>query len=178
VYAYSLFMGSILTLVGSDELLLGDNHFTGSIPASLEDAVSLEIISLFRNDLEGPLPSLSKLSNLKTLIFNNTLLEGSIPRGWGDLSRLEILDLSEMGKVNTTIPQSFTKLSRLTTLILDGTRIRGTIPESLGDMIALQSFFASQTEISGSIPTSVGLLPNLSKCINTKTEFRYFDDEL
>jgi Leucine-rich repeat (LRR) protein len=154
---------SILTLVGSDELLLGGNQFTGSIPASLEDTVSLEIVSLFLNNLAGPLPSLSKLSNLKTLILNKTQLEGIIPTGWGDLSRLETLDLSEMGRVNSAIPQSFTKLSRLTTLILDGTPISSTIPKSLGEMGSLRLFYASQTDLSGSIPTSVGFLPNLSK---------------
>ncbi len=67
----------VVAAEGLTFLLLGNNRFTGSIPAALLSSKSLQVLTLFRNQLTGPL-DLSNASVLKLFAAFDNKLSGSI----------------------------------------------------------------------------------------------------
>lgn len=139
------------------------NGLSGSIPSSISSATSLKSILLNENFLTGSLPPLRGLTNLEHINLNKTMLEGIIPPDWGDLTRLESLDLSQLIGVTGVIPSSFSNLTSLKSWILDSTLIKGTFPEFFGNLVSLEYFSAFAVSFNGTVPTTIGLLENLGK---------------
>ena len=144
--------------------MLANNQLTGSIPTSLERATALQTLVLSLNPLSGNFPALTGMSKLKTISLDYSLLDESIPDGWGDLRQLETVVLSNMPFSKGELPSSFRNLTNLKLLDLRNSKFDGTLPEVLGDMTSLEYFYASGASFTGSIPTTVGLLTNLGKC--------------
>mmetsp|Transcript_24121 Transcript_24121/g.59009 ORF Transcript_24121/g.59009 Transcript_24121/m.59009 type:complete len:591 (+) Transcript_24121:744-2516(+) len=71
-----------------EELDLGNNFFTGEIPASFGDLTSAYHLGLEDNNLSGPLPD--TLSNMRQLYYlavhNNVGLTGTVPSTYSELS--------------------------------------------------------------------------------------------
>ena len=67
----------VVAAEGLTGLLLGDNRFTGSIPEALLSSKSLKVLTLFKNQLTGPL-DLSNASGLEVFAAFDNKLSGSI----------------------------------------------------------------------------------------------------
>ncbi|GLJ07386.1 hypothetical protein SUGI_0065780 [Cryptomeria japonica] len=72
---------SIANLTALEQLLLGNNNFTGSIP-DLSTLKNLKTLQLQNNQLTGDIPSsLQKLPMLNELFLQNNKLDGDVPPG-------------------------------------------------------------------------------------------------
>ncbi|RWW11375.1 hypothetical protein GW17_00025020 [Ensete ventricosum] len=86
-----LLPGSISRVSTLTELALSGNSISGKIP-DLSSLNSLETLDLGDNRLDSELPIVPK--GLVTIVLSKNLLAGEIPQQFGELDRLQHLDLS------------------------------------------------------------------------------------
>ncbi|CAM9303175.1 unnamed protein product [Ectocarpus sp. 13 AM-2016] len=132
-----------------EELILSSNKLDGPIPKELGDLTELKDITLFENNLTGPiLPELRNLGALKTLDLGGNKLIGPIPKQLGALTKLENLWLQNIA-LTGPIPPELRKLAALKALYLWNSQLSGTIPKELGSLRQLRQLWISNNQLSG-----------------------------
>ena len=148
----------------------------GSIPSELGGLKSLEILTLYNNELSGAIPeTLGGLSSLVHLDLAENKLSGQVPQSLGELTNLESLDLRDNG-LSGQIPESLGELKNLKFLDLSENSLSGQIPASLGELAkdkymddddeendmpgTLKSVYLSGNELTGCIPSGFRDLRN------------------
>nr|KYP67928.1 putative LRR receptor-like serine/threonine-protein kinase At4g08850 family [Cajanus cajan] len=126
---------------------LSSNYLNGSLPLSIANLTQVHELDVSRNDITGILdPRLfpdgsdspkSGLIGIRNLLFQDTLLGGTIP--------------NEIGNIRN-----------LTLLALDGNNFYGPIPPSLGNCTHLSILRMPENQLTGPIPPSIGKLTNLT----------------
>ncbi|RDY12805.1 LRR receptor-like serine/threonine-protein kinase GSO2, partial [Mucuna pruriens] len=99
--------------------------------------------------------------DLEVLMLRGSGIRDSLPRWFGQLSKLKILDLA-MNLFYGPIPSSFGNLLALTTLDLSDNQLHGSIPTTFGGLSSLGVLDLSNNHLNGSIPESIGQLGNLA----------------
>ncbi len=112
-------------------------------------------LDLGNNQLSGILPaSLSALTNLQYIVFNDNQLSGTIPASMSALTNLRWLILSS-NQLTGSIPASLSTLTNLTDLYLFSNQLTGSIPASLSTLTNLQKLYLSYNQLSGCYPASL-----------------------
>ncbi|CAI5487582.1 unnamed protein product [Closterium sp. Naga37s-1] len=171
------FLSSLHLLPNLHHLNLRWNQFLGPLPSNLTALVNLTFLDISLNMLSGSIPaSIAQLSLLNTLKLRGmslfrSALEGSIPASLFSLSRLTALDLSD-NALSGSIPDDISKLSQLKQLRLGWNVLHGPVPTAVGRLLLLEELdlsaaprvnqSASQDRLTGSIPSSLGLLSRLT----------------
>lgn len=170
--ASSLAEASIPTSVR--QLLLGDNHLSGTIPPQIGRLTSLSDVDLNINRLSGTLPSeLARLTMLRQIRLGENLLSGTLPPGLAALPLSSLsarvtrlsgtlpswnpsigsLDLSNTGLSGTLPPE----LSQLAIVLFDN-RLSGTVPpEMWRESLAYATLH--NNSLSGTLPTEIVRAP-------------------
>lgn len=115
------------------------------------------------NEIFGSIPEkFCMLSDLKVLSMKSNRLEGTMPECIGtQMTRLTTVDLSDNSLQN--IPDSIYNLRFLRVLDLSQNEIAGTISnELLPNLKSLTVANLASNQISGPIPASFDMLPDLS----------------
>ncbi|CAI8586562.1 unnamed protein product [Vicia faba] len=132
---------------------LRHNQITGTLP-NLSIFPSLTTIDLSFNTLSGKLPDEIPKS-LESLIFESNSLEGGVPKSFGNLCSLKLLDLSS-NKLSEDLTQILHNLSvgcakySLQELNLGSNQIIGTVPD-LSGLSALKNLYLSNNLLHGKI---------------------------
>ncbi|KAJ3107384.1 hypothetical protein HDU97_004266 [Phlyctochytrium planicorne] len=105
-------------------------------------------IDLGKNQLAGPIPSLSKLTNLQYLGLANNQFNGSIPEFIASMTSLRNLDLSD-NQFSGTIPSS---ISQIKDLEIIANELSGEIPPSIFDFRSLKEFRVNSNNLYGELP--------------------------
>lgn len=148
------------------QLHLEDNLIYGPIPSEISKLVSLTLLNLSSNKLNGSIPpNLSLMRKLERVFLANNSLSGEIPSTIGQIQHLGLLDLSR-NKLSGSIPDNFSNLTQLRRLLLYDNQLSGTIPPSLGKCVNLDILDLSHNKISGVIPAEVAALANLKLYLN------------
>ncbi|RDY11740.1 putative inactive leucine-rich repeat receptor-like protein kinase IMK2, partial [Mucuna pruriens] len=143
-------------------LVLDNNFFTGSIPASLGSLSELREISLSHNQFSGAIPNeIGSLSRLKTVDFSNNAFNGSLPASLSNVSSLTLLNL-ENNHLGNQIPEALGRLQNLSVLVLSRNQFSGHIPQSIGNISKLTQLDLSLNNLSGEIPVSFDNLSSLN----------------
>ncbi|KAF2312361.1 hypothetical protein GH714_034360 [Hevea brasiliensis] len=87
--------------------------------------------------------------------IEDTYMSGTLSLYLGNLSSLQLLDLSNLKDLKGPIPREFGKLSQLTYLFLDSNKLTGSIPMTFGYLSQMKKLYLSDNFISGSVPASV-----------------------
>eukprot|EP01042_Synura_sphagnicola_P003816 gene3816-4770_t len=173
------------------DVLLGGLLLTGTIPSRIGLATSLTNIELDSNNLYGTLPSsLGRLVNLQYLDISVNSISRSIPNTIVNLQSLSYLVLSG-NKLTGSVPSGLCTITSLNTLYVDNnpltcywncmstiasnnfppttsprTKICSGSTSSWGGVACnngnVVSILLSGLKLSGTIPTSIGLLSSLT----------------
>ncbi|CAA2998848.1 probable LRR receptor-like serine threonine-kinase At3g47570 [Olea europaea subsp. europaea] len=166
----------------SRHLDLGDNQFSGVLPASLSNASMLEIINLSdsignlssdlsylsvgRNEVHGSIPSdIENLVGLTRLIISDNNLEGPISFAFGKLTRLQELYL-DTNRFANLLPSSLGNLSLLNHIYLQKNNIHGSTPQSLSNCTNLLTLDLSHNNLIDSIPQEILMISTISISFN------------
>eukprot|EP01018_Ginkgo_biloba_P025025 Gb_02426 [translate_table: standard] len=141
-------------------VLFDSNSLTGGIPSTLDLVLTLEVVRLDRNLLEGPVPSISNLTNVSELHLSNNKLDGPLP----DLSALQSLayvDLSNNSFNSSKAPDWFTTIQTLTTLVMENGTLEDEIPSALFDLPQLQTVRLRHNLFNASLDMGNEISPQL-----------------
>lgn len=102
-----------LPLSHIESIDLGNNEFTGSIPAEVGQWNRLEYLSVNNNNLQGQIPmNIGMLTSLKTLKVNSNMLTGVVPASISNMINLKSLQLYE-NDLSGVFPESVLQLQNL-----------------------------------------------------------------
>ncbi|KAL3620820.1 hypothetical protein CASFOL_035732 [Castilleja foliolosa] len=136
------------------QINLSDNRLSGSLPLSISNFSSLEILLLSGNNFSGPVPpSIGGLHQAVKLDLSGNALTGEIPREITKCARLGYLDLSR-NNISGPIPGEITSIRILNYLNLSMNHLSGTIPQLITSMKGLTTADFSFNDLSGPIPES------------------------
>ncbi|KAL3504927.1 hypothetical protein ACH5RR_034768 [Cinchona calisaya] len=199
--SFNLFQGNLPSFIFSnltslETLLISDNQFDGTLSfATFANLSNLSDIDLSNNDLMLSSTIGNSFPELRYLNTSSNAFKGEIPYSYGNLTALEVLDLSNnflQGKIpinlrqnHTSLAQlilsgnnfheetmpSFSNMSNLAYLHLQNVGFGGTITGSLINLPILKVLDISQNNLSGSIPDWFHTFPNLAIILLSRNQF-------
>ncbi|KAM3294069.1 hypothetical protein ACQJBY_037151 [Aegilops geniculata] len=144
--------GSIPASVGKatklTELALAGNNISGEVPA-LDSLIKLEMLDLRDNELDGELPDMP--TALVTVLLSKNSFKGEIPEKFGQLKRLQHLDLS-FNFLEGSPPEELFDLPNISYLNLAANMLSGSLPSSLTCSSTLGFVDLSTNRITGNLP--------------------------
>uniref|UniRef100_A0A0D9X4C0 non-specific serine/threonine protein kinase n=1 Tax=Leersia perrieri TaxID=77586 RepID=A0A0D9X4C0_9ORYZ len=151
-------------------LNLSGNAFSGELPRSLLLLRRLLSLDISHNFFNSTFPELDGGNNgggiaklAASLVvfdaFSNCFL-GGIPRGIGELRRIEHLNLGG-SFFNGSIPGEIGRLRRLRFLNLAGNALSGRIPAVIGELTSLERLEIGYNSFDGGIPPELGKMTRL-----------------
>ncbi|KAG4177104.1 hypothetical protein ERO13_A11G294123v2, partial [Gossypium hirsutum] len=132
-------------------------------PISVNSTKSLVILDLSGNGFSSVPKSIFSLHFLLSFYLNENSLEGPIPDYFGNISFLEVLDLT-LNHLNSSIPNSLYSLNRLQFLSLSENQLQGTISSAIGNLSSITHLdLSSNFMLEGRLPTSLEYLCKLKE---------------
>eukprot|EP00540_Astrosyne_radiata_P023458 CAMPEP_0116840684 /NCGR_PEP_ID=MMETSP0418-20121206/10500_1 /TAXON_ID=1158023 /ORGANISM="Astrosyne radiata, Strain 13vi08-1A" /LENGTH=379 /DNA_ID=CAMNT_0004471015 /DNA_START=358 /DNA_END=1497 /DNA_ORIENTATION=+ len=156
--------GIIPTTVGRfsslEILTLGDNQeVTGTLPSEMGLMTKLTWLDLGNNKVRGTVPTdIGRLRGLRDFDLSFNQFNGTIPTELGNLRSLERLDLGHNYLSGPAVPTELGNCHGLLAFgVFGNTGLYGRMESILHILpTGLGIFFAGQTGIGGSIPTTIG----------------------
>lgn len=145
-----------VTVINSKVVSLNliDRNLNGYIPESISDLTSLEYLYFENNHLQNPIPiSLGTMTQLRDLYLGNNEFTGSIPSQIFNLTALLNLSLA-VNNFTGNIPIEITQLNRIRELYLSQNSFSGSLPESIGSLTTLTKLYLGGNNFTGNFPIS------------------------
>ncbi|KAE8720988.1 F7O18.2 protein [Hibiscus syriacus] len=133
-----------------------------SLISTVNSTKSLAVLDLSSNQLSSFPMSIFGLHGLVSFDLSGNHLEGPIPDYFGNMSFLEVVDLS-FNSLNSSIPNSLYSLNHLQTLCLTGNKFQGEISSAIGNLSSLIHLDLSFNQLQGKLPASLGDLCKLKE---------------
>jgi len=139
----------------------------GELPFEIGEMSQLQNLEIVNSELIGTIPdTFSKLLSLKYLVLSRNDLSGTLPN-LNRLTQLEDLDLAQNSLLY--VPEdSFSSCSNLVSLRVHDFYVkekRFVLPSLLGAFTMLESLVLQSHDLSGILPTEIGLLTELTKLV-------------
>ncbi|KAL7527626.1 hypothetical protein ACHAXR_002053, partial [Thalassiosira sp. AJA248-18] len=159
-----------------EQFILSDNMIQGTLPP-LENLNELRRLNMGSNSLNGTLPDFpTAFPNLQELDLstqaqgNGSGLSGGISARLSNLPFLTTLDLAG-NELTGPLPAAFGNFGQLKLLILSDNVLTKTIPAELGRLAGtLEVFDVSANDLSGQIPSEIGQLKDANVLISGNTK--------
>ncbi|KAI3810400.1 hypothetical protein L1987_20012 [Smallanthus sonchifolius] len=134
------------------QLDLSNNQLSGSLPFSLSNFSSLQILLVAGNRFSGSIPTtIGQLQEVLKLDLSGNSLSGEIPPGIGNCVHLTNLDLSQ-NNLSGSIPPEISNIRILNYLNVSRNHLNDSIPKSIGTMKSLMIADFSFNDLSGKLP--------------------------
>jgi hypothetical protein len=115
---------------------------------------------------------IGELSSLEVLqLSRRQFLRGKIPTEIGKLSMLKFLDFSSCTSMTGQLPTELGLLTNLQFLVLSHSRFRGSLPEELFHLRSLEKLHITNNKFIGTLPTTLGLMKNLKELMISRNFF-------
>eukprot|EP00981_Chlorochromonas_danica_P015002 scaffold9897_cov174-Ochromonas_danica.AAC.2 len=134
------------------------NVLSGSLPQFSRDWASIAQINVGSNILEGTVPDAwANMSSprLKSLLFYDNQLTGSLPSNWSTNNLLNYLSIFK-NFIKGEIPIQLFQPPNIASLYLQENLFSGSIPSEVSEASSLQILVLESNCLTGSIPTSMG----------------------
>jgi hypothetical protein len=115
------------------QISLPSNNLRGSIPYELEALSDLFLLNLKSNWLEGPLPQHFLFRNMRDLLLDDNMLNGTISMKMASMVELRTLSMT-YNEFTGSIPDTIGAATQLRSIKLDGNQLTGTLPPSLSSL--------------------------------------------
>ncbi|CAI9116117.1 OLC1v1017186C1 [Oldenlandia corymbosa var. corymbosa] len=163
------------SLAPSNVLMLdiSDNQLYGLLPRTIHQLFpKLFYINMSFNALVGEIPSAyGNLTDLEVLDLSNNFLQGKIPLSLRqNHTSLAQLVLSNSNFLGQNVP-SFTNMSNLAYLLLQNVGFSGYISNTMMNLPVLKVLDISWNSISGEIPNWFDTFPNLGIILLSRNQF-------
>jgi len=136
-----------------------------TLPEAVCELRSLQILSLWDNQIATLPEAIGNLSSLKTLrLVNNQLT--SLPDAIGSLKSCDFLEV-EYNQLKT-LPETIGNMAKLECLLITGNQLE-TLPESIGQLRKLRLLHCSQNRLT-TLPEAVGTLQCLQDLMVEKNQ--------
>lgn len=136
------------------QLNLSYNQLSGTLPFSLSNFSSLQILLLAGNRFSGPIPAtIGQLHQVLKLDLSGNSLSGPIPPDIGNCVHLTYLDISQ-NNLSGSIPLEISNIRILNYLNVSRNCLSDSIPKSIGTMKSLTIADFSFNDLSGKLPES------------------------
>ncbi|KAH1126366.1 hypothetical protein AAZX31_06G163800 [Glycine max] len=145
------FPPSILSVTTLTEIDMSSNQISGSLE-DLSVLSSLEELDLRENRLESKLPAMPK--GLISLYLSRNSFSGEIPKHYGQLNRLEKLDVS-FNSLTGTAPSELFSLPNISYLNLASNMLNGPLQNHLRCSSQLRFVDISYNRFVGGLPSSL-----------------------
>ncbi|CAF2073515.1 receptor-like protein 48 [Brassica napus] len=145
---------TICELVSLDVLVLSNNNFSGSIPRCFENFnTKLSILHLRNNSLSGKFPEESVSVALISLDVGRNQLSGELPKSLINCTHLEFLNVED-NMFNDTFPFRLRLLPGLQILVLRSNKFHGSLysPRSSPSFSKLRIIDISKNLFTGALP--------------------------
>ncbi|KAK9204109.1 hypothetical protein WN943_014367 [Citrus x changshan-huyou] len=152
-------------------LNLQSNQLSGRLPSTIGHSLpNIEYLTFSINNLIGTIPnSITNASKLIGLDLGSNSFSGHIPNTFGNLRHLNVLSVAgnNLTTESSSADQwsflsSLTNCRKLSYLVLDSNPLGGILPPLIGNFsTSLQSFYAYECKLGGSIPKEIGNLRGL-----------------
>nr|VDD59362.1 unnamed protein product [Brassica oleracea] len=129
------------------------NHFQGTIPSSIGEMRSLQVLDMSSNGLHGQLPKpfISGCYSLKVLKLSNNQLQGGIFSNHANLTGLVGLYL-DGNNFTGSLEMGLLKSKKLTLLDISDNMFSGMLPLWIGKMSSLSYLYMSGNQLKGPFP--------------------------
>ncbi|KAJ8752207.1 hypothetical protein K2173_003815 [Erythroxylum novogranatense] len=142
-------------------VLFDGNEFRGSIPSTLGQVQTLEVLRLDRNGLTGNVPSsFDNLVNMVTLNLAHNKLEGPLPN-FTRLNTLNYVDLSNNSFSPSIAPVWFSTLPSLIALVVEYGPLEGSLPSKIFSFPRLETVLLRNNALSGTLNMNDSVGPKL-----------------
>ncbi|XVE48412.1 hypothetical protein DITRI_Ditri01bG0000400 [Diplodiscus trichospermus] len=142
--------GKVPTKLG--QLNLSNNRLSGSLPASIGNFSSLQILLLSSNRFTGEIPSeIGRLKFVLKLDMSRNNFSGTIPSKLGNCLQLTYLDLSQ-NQLTGPIPVQIAQIHILNYLNVSWNHLNQSLPREIGSIKSVTSADFSHNNFSGPIP--------------------------
>ncbi|AEE83340.1 receptor like protein 48 [Arabidopsis thaliana] len=145
---------TVCELVSLNTLVLSNNKFSGSIPRCFENFKTISILHLRNNSLSGVFPKEIISETLTSLDVGHNWLSGQLPKSLIKCTDLEFLNVED-NRINDKFPFWLRSLSNLQILVLRSNEFYGPI-FSLEDSLSfpkLRIFDISENHFTGVLPS-------------------------
>ncbi|CAL2253729.1 unnamed protein product [Prunus armeniaca] len=167
--SYNLLSSELPLYLGSNNYIqkldFSSNRFHGAIPFSFfQQARNLTSFNVSNNNFSGPIPSsicLKHSSPLTRLLdFSSNKFHGSISRGLGECSELQVFRTSH-NNLSGFLPMDIYDATKLEELALPLNSIYGPISDRIVNLTNLPILDLSINQLSGVLPINIGKLSKL-----------------
>ncbi|XP_044469864.1 probable leucine-rich repeat receptor-like protein kinase At1g68400 [Mangifera indica] len=105
----------------------------------------------FKYPIEDNIGGIPTMTSIKSLILSHNPVGGPIPKSFGKLNELQVLEL-EGNDLSGNKPVELVDAKELTTILLSKNKLSGNFPKTVMNLKRLQNFNVSRNSMSGRVP--------------------------
>ncbi|XP_077230597.1 receptor protein kinase TMK1-like [Tasmannia lanceolata] len=131
---------------------IGNQQLKGNLPPDIQKLTSLTRLELQSNQLSGPLPTLTGLTQLQVLLIHNNSFSFIPPDFFSGLSSLQSVSLDKNPFSSWEIPNSLKDASTLVNFSANMVNLSGKIPDFFNTFASLNQLSLSYNNLEGGLP--------------------------
>ncbi|EPS64046.1 hypothetical protein M569_10735 [Genlisea aurea] len=136
---------------------IGHQNLAGNLPPNMNNLTALQVFEVQGNQLSGPLPSFSGMSQLQSLLLTGNNFSSIPPDFFDGLTSLQDVYLDQNPFSPWSIPGGLTAASTLQTFSANSANINGVLPDFFGGATfsSLTSLHLAFNNLGGGLPSSL-----------------------